>query len=243
MSEIRHPLLFYSIMAKKEKFVVSLGGSIAFPNGPDIQFLKDFCQLIVDETQKGNQFAIVVGGGGIARQYQKASLEISKVSPAGKDWMGIYANRLHAIFLREILKPLVPEVFFDEKGRKKSFSDYKILLLGGGKPGGSSDLVAVKKAADLGLDAVINLSKPDYVYTVNPDDDKTAKPIERLTWSEFFKLVPEKWSPGMQTPFDPVAGRLAQKNHLKVIVAGGRDLPNFEKILAGEKFKGTIIKN
>lgn len=229
-------------MAKKEKFVVSLGGSIAFPNGPDIQFLKDFCQMIVKEVQKGNQFAIVVGGGGIARQYQKASLEIGQVSSAGKDWMGIYSTRLHAIFLREILKPLFLGVFFDEKGRKKSFSDYKVLIFAGQKPGNSTDLVAVKKAADLSVDTVINLSKPDYVYTANPDEDKTAEPIERLTWPEFFKLVPEKWSPGMNAPFDPIAGRLAQKNSLKVIVACGRDLSNFQKILAGEKFKGTIIQ-
>jgi uridylate kinase len=31
------------------------------------------------------------------------------------------------------------------------------------------------------------------------------------------------------------------KKKIKIIVASGKDLKNFEKILKGEKFKGTIL--
>jgi uridylate kinase len=85
------------------------------------------------------------------------------------------------------------------------------------------------------------LGKPDYVYTANPDKVKNAKPIEKMSFKDYFKLIPKKWSPGLHAPVDPIAAKLAMKKKIKIIVASGKDLKNFEKILKREKFKGTTI--
>ena len=54
-------------------------------------------------------------------------------------------------------------------------------------------------------------------------------------------MIPRRWSPGLRLPVDPVAARLAKRKKIKVIVANGKDLMNFEKILDGCKFKGTTL--
>jgi SAM-dependent methyltransferase len=54
-------------------------------------------------------------------------------------------------------------------------------------------------------------------------------------------LVGNKWIPGMNAPFDPIAAQLAKKNDLTVIVTNGNDFKNFENILEFESFKGTVI--
>ena len=57
------------------------------------------------------------------------------------------------------------------------------------------------------------------------------------------KIIPKKWSPGLHSPVDPVASKLAQKKDLKISLAYGRDLKNLENILEDKKFKGTVLSN
>lgn len=225
------------------KFVISLGGSVAFPDGPDINFLRRFGILIKKEIKKSNRFVIVVGGGRLCRQYQEAAGKIAKVSSQENDWVGVYSTWLNARLVMAILQPSVCPVLFNERGKLKGFGQYPLVVGAGWKPGWSTDFIATQIAIDFGVKQVINLGKPTYVYTSNPDKDRNAKPITKLTWNEYFKIIPKQWVPGMNSPFDPVASRLAKKNDVKIIVAGGRNLTNFQKILKGEKFKGTVIEN
>lgn len=39
----------------------------------------------------------------------------------------------------------------------------------------------------------------------------------------------------------PVATKLAQKLKIRALIVKGTDLKNFEKILLGKKFRGTVI--
>jgi uridylate kinase len=71
--------------------------------------------------------------------------------------------------------------------------------------------------------------------------DKRAKPIESLTFKEYFKIATSKWEPGLSVPVDPTAARLAQIKGIKIIVASGSDLKNLGKILDNKKFKGTTV--
>jgi uridylate kinase len=53
--------------------------------------------------------------------------------------------------------------------------------------------------------------------------------------------VGEDWVPGSNLPFDPIATRHAAKIGLRVIAAGGKNMENLSRILAGEDFVGTTI--
>jgi uridylate kinase len=96
-------------------------------------------------------------------------------------------------------------------------------------------------AEHFGADAVLNLSNIEKVYTDDPRKNPDAKPIDKISWADFRKMVGDEWVPGKNVPFDPVASRRASELGLKVICAAGRDLENLRLILEGKPFTGTVI--
>jgi uridylate kinase len=117
----------------------------------------------------------------------------------------------------------------------------RVLVASGWKPGFSSDYDAVLLAEKFKASTVINLSNIEQVYTDDPKKNPSAKPIDSISWADFRAMVGEDWSPGKNTPFDPVASRHADKINLTVICASGRNLSNLKKLLLGEPFLGTRI--
>lgn len=228
-------------MNNGKEFVLALGGSVAFPEEVDTDFLRRFYIFIKKEIGKGNKFIIVVGGGGLCRRYQQAASKITRVVTEDKDWLGIHVTRLNAHFLRTIFRKEARPVVFEQRFKIKRFGKYSVIIGAGWRPGWSTDFVACQIACDFNIKQVIILGKPDYVYTSDFEKDNKARPIERISWQDYLKIIPGKWSPGLHAPVDPVAAKLAQKEKMKVIVAQGRDLDNLKKILRGEKFKGTVL--
>jgi len=229
--------------SKNKNFVIALGGSIAFPDDNiNVSFLKRFSLFIKREIKKGKKFIIVPGGGGITRRYQKAAKKISQVKNEDKDWLGIHATRLNAHFLRTIFKDYAEPVILDERGKVVSFDSYSIIIASGWRPGWSTDYVACQIALDFGIREVINLSETGYVYTADIKKDPKARPIKKLFWDDYLKLIPSRWSPGLHSPVDPVAARLAKRQGLRVITVSS-NLDNLKRLLRGEAFRGTILTN
>src|SRR3989338_8357555 len=78
----------------KETIIISLGGSLVAPNDIDTGFLKIFKKTVVKfldspstPLRSGNKFFIIVGGGKVCRNYQKAMLEFG-ADNAERDLMG-----------------------------------------------------------------------------------------------------------------------------------------------------------
>ena len=67
--------------------------------------------------------------------------------------------------------------------------------------------------------------------------------IEDITWTDFRKLIPETWDPGLSSPFDPIAAKEAQANGIEVACINGNDLSSLEHYLNEEPFIGTRIHN
>jgi uridylate kinase len=223
--------------------VISLGGSIVAPDGVDEQFLKDFTALITEllNADEKRRFIFVVGGGGPARNWQKAYRNTAvKVSDEEADWIGIMATRLNAQLVRAIMGEWCRADVVTNPTQVEPLVG-RVLVASGWKPGFSSDYDAVLLAERFQASEVINLSNIEQVYTDDPKKNPDAKPIEKISWEDFRSLVGDEWIPGKNVPFDPVASRHAAKIGLKVICAAGRNLPNLKKILLGEDFFGTTI--
>jgi uridylate kinase len=117
-----------------------------------------------------------------------------------------------------------------------------VLTAAGWKPGWSTDYVATRLAKRFGAKVLLNLSNIDYVFDKDPRLFSDAKKIKNISWKNFRKIVGNKWDPGMNAPFDPVASRLADQIGLKVVVMNGKKIKNIESLLEGKKFVGTIIE-
>ncbi|MDR0442715.1 MAG: UMP kinase [Treponema sp.] len=224
--------------------VISLGGSIVAPDGVDVKFVGEFVSLIRSfiEADSARRFIFVVGGGGPARQWQNAYREIAgaNVKDEEADWIGIMATRLNAQLVKAAMGDLCSQEVVTNPTQVDPLTG-RVLLAAGWKPGFSTDYDAVLLAERFQADAVINLSNIEKVYTADPRTNPDAKPIDKISWSDFRSIVGDEWAPGKNVPFDPVASRHAAKIGLKVICAAGKNLENLKKILSGEDYIGTTI--
>ncbi|MEK7167214.1 MAG: UMP kinase [Patescibacteria group bacterium] len=228
-------------MAKKETIIISLGGSLIVPDEIDFDFLKKFQNLILKYLKKDKRFFIISGGGKTARNYQGAALKIAKITKEDLDWLGIHSTRINAHLLRTIFKNWAyPKIITNPQKAKKTIKE-KIIIAGGWKPGWSTDFVAVKLAQIYKAKTIINLSNISFVFDKDPKKYKDAKPFEKIIWSNFRKIVGNKWNPGANLPFDPIASKLAEKLKLKVIILKGTDFKNLNNFLNKKKFQGTTI--
>jgi len=223
------------------QYILSLGGSIIAPStGIDVGFLRKFRGLILREVRAGHRFFIITGGGSTARNYIQAAAEVNKLSSTDGDWLGIHSTRLNGHLLRTILADIAhPEIITNPL--KKITSRRPVLIAAGYKPGWSTDYVATLLAKEYKIKTLLNLSNIDYVCDKDPRKFKDAKAIKTINWKDFRKIVGNKWHPGLNAPFDPVASKLAQELKLKVVILNGRKIVNLRNCLEGGNFQGTII--
>jgi uridylate kinase len=234
-------------MQNNKTYIISLGGSlIAPPAGIDWKFLKKFREIIINEIKNNRRFVIVAGGGWTCRLYQNAASKVVKLTDDDKDWLGVHSTRLNAHLIKTIFRdcahPRVNKNPMTKEDLKKHFAKgEKIMVAAGWRPGWSTDYVAAVLAERLGAKTIINLSNIDYVYDKDPKQYKDGKKIKNISWKNFRKLVGNKWSPGLNAPFDPVASRKAEELGLEVMIMNGKKLNNLKDYLEGRSWKGTII--
>lgn len=231
---------------KKEKWLIfSLGGSIIVPSRKDkidIKFLKKFRRFILNLLRKKYKIVIIAGGGGLSRKYNQAARKTAKIDNKDLDWLGIAATKLNAELLRVIFSQYAyPKVIDNPTYKLTNLSTYKLIIASGWKPGCSTDKDAVLWAKNLDAKMILNLTNIDFVYDKNPNKYPNAKPIKKITWPDYRKIVGDKWSPRLSTPFDPIASKLAQKYKLKVVILNGQKINNLKNYLSNKKFTGTII--
>ncbi|HCR52392.1 TPA: UMP kinase [Candidatus Kaiserbacteria bacterium] len=224
----------------QERIVVSVGGSLIVPDQIDTAFLTRFKALILDKVRRGLSFCIIAGGGRTARRYQEAAHAATPLSPQDLDWIGIHATRLNGQLLRNIFVGYAyPQIITNPTIDIES--DDPVIVAAGWQPGYSTDYVATLIAKNIGAMRLVNLSNIDYVYDSDPHKNPSAKKIEKMSWPEFRKIIPDHWDPGLSSPFDPVAAKEAEALGLEVAVINGAKLAEFSNYLDGNSFVGTVI--
>ncbi len=225
-------------------FVLSLGGSLVAPNGGiDTQFLTSFNEFIRSQISlKKRRFFIVVGGGATARHYRDAGEAVirHKITDEDLDWIGIHTTRLNAHLIRTIFRDIAdPRVIKHYEIILKI--DAPVVVAAGWKPGWSTDYCAVTLCQDYGVTWLINLTNVDQVFDKDPKQFPDAKPLVDLSWDQYRSMTGDKWIPGMNLPFDPIASKLANELGVTVKILNGKHLDNLEHALDGKPFLGTTI--
>ncbi len=223
--------------------IISLGGSLIIPNGGiDTAFLRGFNVFIRKKVAEGCRFFIVVGGGRTARHYRDAAIEtVGKITTTDLDWLGIHSTRLNAHLLRTIFQDLAYPRIIENYQKKIANNDKPLVIAAGWKPGWSTDYCAVVLAKDYGVKTILNLSNIEYAYDKNPHTHTDAKPIKETNWEHFESLFGGEWEPGSNTPFDPIATKLARSLGLTVAILKGNDFDNINNVIEGKPFIGTVV--
>lgn len=230
---------------RKEKIVISVGGSLIVPNGGiDTDFLTRFNNFIRARLaeNKNRQFFLIVGGGSTTRHYQDAARGVigNKLTNDDLDWLGIHATRLNAHLIRTIFRDIAHPYILKHYEIIRKVEE-PVIVGSGWKPGWSTDFCAIMACQDYDVTTVINLSNINQIFDKDPNKYPDAKPIDEISWDDLRKLVGDKWTPGMHVPFDPIAAKKAQELGVKAIIVNGSDFGNLENYFNGKKFLGTVI--
>jgi uridylate kinase len=220
------------------KVVISMGGSILASPSPNIELIKDFAKLLVSQKAEGHNIKVVVGGGDLAREYISAAGEL------GADWKlkdqaGIAATRMNAMLLCAALgehawEEVPQDTEIDCESRK-------ILVMGGVRPGQTTDAVAAELAVRCNADLLLIGTNVDGVHDNDPKKDPNAKKIASMNTSELIGIVGEAHTPGMKAVIDPVAAVKIHESGIKAIVVDGRNLDNIKNAIEGKEHGGTDI--
>jgi uridylate kinase len=223
--------------------IISVGGSLIVPDKIDTNFLQKMNTFVRRYVGQGRQFFLITGGGKTCRNYQQAAQEVNPAMlDVDLDWLGTHVTRLNGHLLRTIFVDIAhPRVIENYEHKLENWKE-PVVIGAGWKPGFSSDYDAVLLARDYGGKLLINLSNIDWIYDKDPRKFPDAKPLKHLTWKEYTGMVGTKWTPGMNTPFDPKASELASQLGLKVIVTNGSNFQNLTNIIEGKEFTGTVIE-
>ncbi len=234
-------------MQKENTFVVNLGGSIVVPDKIDVEFLKKFKDLIIEQIEEKDQkFVFIIGGGKTARRYAEAAGEISEhVTDEDKDWLGIHTTRLNAHLVRTIFRDYAYPRINTNPHDLEDFYKCKepIMIAAGWRPGFSTDYDSALLAKYLDIKRMINLSNIDYIYDKDPNKFTDAKKLDELSWDDLQGMIDTKWTPGMNAPFDPVAIKFSNEENLELVTMNGKNLENIKNYLNGKEFEGSVVKN
>jgi uridylate kinase len=228
-----------------QKYVISVGGSLVVPSGGiDTDFLNKLNEFIRGKLAQDStrQFFLVIGGGATTRQYQKAARDVigEKVDEEDLDWLGVHSTRLNAHLVRTIFRDIAHSHIIEHYDVIRKVTE-PVVIAAGWKPGWSTDYDAVLLCKDYGAKIVVNLSNITQVYDKDPKTSSDAKPIDKISWEEFRKLVGNEWSPGMNAPFDPIAAKKAEELGVQVVVMNGKNFENLENFFNNGEFVGTTI--
>ena len=228
---------------KKQVIVLSLGGSLIIPDDVDIKFLKEFKKIILRNTKK-HKFVVACGGGSIARKYI-AALRETGANEKLQSFSGISATRMNARFMTYLFGRNPEEGIPHTTKAVANYLKKEDVVFCGAleyKPDQTSDSTAASLASKFKT-IFINLTDVAGLYSKNPKKYKDAKFIQEITWKEFDEMASaSKFQPGQHFVLDQSAAKIILKKKIPTYILG-KNLKEFENVLRGKKFKGTVIED
>lgn len=222
-----------------DNVVVSIGGSIL--DYGDIAFLRSLGRTLCDVSRTVKLY-IVAGGGRFSRSYIKVGRELG-ASERFLDSMGIRATRINAMLLSAAIgkdaNPFPPPSYSQaiKEGRKS-----RIVVMGGTRPGRTTDGVSARLAEKVNARRLVNASNVDGVYTKDPKRHQDARRMTSLTYDELVEFSRiTKGHAGPTAIFDIVGARIIRKAGIPLLVLDGRDLVSLRDAILGRRFRGTTV--
>ena len=228
---------------QKKVIIISLGGSLIIPDEIDISLLENFKNILKKHENKC-KFAVVCGGGSVARKYINALRKTGK-SEFLQSMAGISITRVNARFMTYFFGKDANEGIPHDMGEvKKLLKKNSIVFCGALRyaPKQTSDSTAAKLARFFSAD-FINLTAVSGLYTKNPFEYKDAVFIPKISWKEFNKRAQKiKFKPGQHFVLDQHAAEIILKHKIKTYILG-KNLKHLDNLLSGKEFIGTVIEN
>lgn len=231
-------------MKGKRVMVISLGGSVIIPEtGMNIKFLEKF-KKILRKFYRTHRFVVVCGGGSIARKYISV-LRSEGRSVKEQSLVGIRATRMNAAFLMHVFgKEANDSLPLNMEEVRDNLYKNKIVICGALRfsQRSTSDSTSAQLANFL-KGNLINITNVKGLYSSDPNKNKNAKFIPKISWKDFELMALKiKFAAGQHFVLDQNAAILIRKHKIPTYIIND-SASNLAKILKGEKFIGTLIRD
>lgn len=227
--------------AKELRVVIRVGGSVV-ASPINTELIGKYVEVLRKLERLKHKVVLVVGGGALARDFIQYAKSLDLNEPE-QDVTAISVSRLiaqlFALKLDKIGTKTVPTSLED---MAKELEIGKMVVMGGLKPGMTTDAVAALVAEKIKADLLVKATDQEGIYTRDPRKHKDAKKLDRLSFDDLTRLFEQnKHKAGIHQIIDPEAVKILRKSRTKTIVVNGFKPKNV--LLAVQRKKiGTIIE-
>jgi uridylate kinase len=222
------------------RLVLRIGGSVtASPVNPAL--ISKYTSLLKDLKKQGHEIAVVVGGGAMAREFIDLAKQLG-LDEMAQDEAAISVSRIFAqLFLQKLGELGCEAVSLTIEDSVECLRDGKIAVMGGLRPGMTTDTVAALIVEQVNAEVFIKATDQEGVYNKDPRKHADAVKLEHLSFEDLSRVFAEdKHKAGIHQILDPEAVKILKKERVKVIVVNGFKPENVLSAVKGEKV-GTLI--
>ena len=222
------------------RLVLRIGGSVtASPVNPAL--ISKYTDLLKDLKKQGYEIAVVVGGGAMAREFINVAKQLG-LDERAQDEVAISVSRIFAqLFLQKLGELGCEAVSLTVENAGECLRDGKIAVMGGLRPGMTTDTVAALIVEQVNADLFIKATDQEGVYDKDPRKHADAVKLEQLSFEDLSHVFAEdKHKAGIHQILDSEAVKILRKGRVKVVVVNGFKPENVLSAVKGEKV-GTLI--
>jgi uridylate kinase len=222
------------------RLVVRIGGSVV-ASPVNTELMSKYTDLFKTLRSRGHEVAVVIGGGALAREFIGTARNLG-LNMQAQDEIAISVSRLFAqLFLKKLGNAGCNKVALTLDDADECLNEGKIVVMGGLKPGITTDAVAALVAERINADLLVKGTDQDGVYDKDPKKHMDAVKFERLSFNDLPKIFEEGiHKAGIHQIIDPEAIKILKRLRLKLIVVNGFKPENVLAAVNGKNV-GTVV--
>jgi uridylate kinase len=222
------------------RIIFRIGGSVvASPINTDL--MSKYVEILKSLKVQGHEVVVVVGGGTLAREFIGIAKNLGLEMPE-QDEIAISVSRLFAqLFLKKFRDLACDKVALTLGEAADCLDEGKIVVMGGLKPGITTDAVAALVAERVGADLLVKGTDQDGIYDKDPRKYADAVKMDRLSFDDLQSVLSEAvHKAGIHQIIDPEAVKVLKRKRVKLIVVNGFKPDNILAAVKGEKVGTTV---
>ena len=207
----------------------------------DSDLIRKYADLLTVLNEQNHELVVVVGGGALARELIRVAKDIG-LDDSAQDEIAISVSRIFAqLFLEKLGDSGCQKVPVSVEEAADFMLDGKVAVMGGLRPGMTTDAVAALVAERVKADLLVKGTDQNGVYDKDPRKHPEAMMLSHLKLKDLPSLFSQgKHRVGIHQILDPEAIRILMRCKVKVLVVNGFKPENVLMVINGKPV-GTVI--
>ncbi len=222
------------------RIVFRIGGSVV-ASPINTELMNKYVELLKSLKGQGHQLAVIVGGGTLAREFIGIAKNLG-LAMQEQDELAISVSRLFAqLFVKKFGDLAGDKVALTLADAAECLEAGKIVVMGGLKPGITTDAVAALVAERVMADLLVKGTDQDGIYDKDPRKYGDAVKLDHISFDDLQSVLSEAvHKAGIHQIIDPEAVKILKRKRVKLIVVNGFKPENILAAVKGEKV-GTSV--